>query len=257
MHGVDIVGTATVRAAAAQDGVALAGRAGGTSSYEVTLQPTTLTADRTLTLPDVAGTAITTGNLSSITSTGTLSSLTVTGDVTVDTSTLKVDSTNNRVGVVNASPAYALDVTGDINASSALRIGGTAVGTWTTFTPTWTATTTNPAIGNGFIGGSYTRVGKLIVGNAYVIAGSTTTYGAGAYLLSLPVAGSVQLGTVGSASLLDASGGYIAYHGTSIFNSSTQLEFRIGNGLGLFSPTVPVTMADSDQLRIDFCYEAA
>lgn len=48
------------RSAATQDGVALVGRAGGTSSYEVTLTPTTLTADRTLTLPDatttVAGT---------------------------------------------------------------------------------------------------------------------------------------------------------------------------------------------------------
>jgi hypothetical protein len=41
-------GTAT----AAQDGIILAGRAGGTSTYRVTLQPTTLSANRTLTLPD-------------------------------------------------------------------------------------------------------------------------------------------------------------------------------------------------------------
>jgi hypothetical protein len=39
-----------------------------------------------------------------ITSVGTLSSLTVSGDLTVDTSTLKVDSTNNRVGIGTASP---------------------------------------------------------------------------------------------------------------------------------------------------------
>ena len=60
---VDVVGTATVRAAATQDGVALAGRAGGTSTYEVTLTPTTLTADRTLTLPDDSGTVATTINV--------------------------------------------------------------------------------------------------------------------------------------------------------------------------------------------------
>lgn len=53
---LDVVGTITARAGATQDGVALAGRAGGTSSYEVTLQPTTLTADRTITLPDSSGT---------------------------------------------------------------------------------------------------------------------------------------------------------------------------------------------------------
>ena len=44
--------------------------------------------------------------------TATLASATITGDLTVDTSTLKVDSTNNRVGIVNASPAYPLDVAG-------------------------------------------------------------------------------------------------------------------------------------------------
>jgi hypothetical protein len=39
-------------AAATQDAVVLAGRAGGTNSYAVTLTPTTLTANRTVTIPD-------------------------------------------------------------------------------------------------------------------------------------------------------------------------------------------------------------
>lgn len=43
-------------AAATQDAVVLAGRAGGTSSYAVTLTPTTLSANRTVTLPDAATT---------------------------------------------------------------------------------------------------------------------------------------------------------------------------------------------------------
>jgi hypothetical protein len=41
-------------AAATQDAVVIAGRAGGTSSYAVTLTPTTLSASRTVTLPDAA-----------------------------------------------------------------------------------------------------------------------------------------------------------------------------------------------------------
>ena len=40
----------------------------------------------------------------------TFGSAIVTGDLTVDTSTFKVDSTNNRVGVLNASPDVSLDV---------------------------------------------------------------------------------------------------------------------------------------------------
>jgi len=158
---VDAVGTITAQNSSGQDAVRLQGRTGGSSNLRVSLTPATLTGNRTVTLPNATGTAITTGNLSDITSTGTLSSLTVSGDVTVDTSTLKVDSTNNRVGVVNASPAYALDVTGDINASSALRIGGNAIGTFTTYTPTIT-----PASGAfttlGAVYGKYTRVGKYV-----------------------------------------------------------------------------------------------
>jgi hypothetical protein len=44
--------TATARAAATQDSVILQGRAGGTGSYGVTITPTTLTASRTVTLPN-------------------------------------------------------------------------------------------------------------------------------------------------------------------------------------------------------------
>ena len=44
------------------------------------------------------------------TSVGTLASLTVSGDVTVDTSTLKVDSSNNRVGIGTTSPNNQLDI---------------------------------------------------------------------------------------------------------------------------------------------------
>lgn len=43
-------GSLTTRPAATQDGVVIAGRAGGTSTYNVTITPTTLTASRTLTL---------------------------------------------------------------------------------------------------------------------------------------------------------------------------------------------------------------
>ena len=40
----------------------------------------------------------------------TLSAPTITGDLVVDTNTLKVDSTNNRVGILNASPDVSLDI---------------------------------------------------------------------------------------------------------------------------------------------------
>jgi hypothetical protein len=70
--------TATARSTAVQDFVALQGRAGGTNSYGVTLTPTTLTASRTLTLPDASGTILQTGTTVTVQQGGT-GAITLTG----------------------------------------------------------------------------------------------------------------------------------------------------------------------------------
>jgi hypothetical protein len=56
----------TTRQAATQDGVILVGRAGGSGTYSVSITPTTLTANRTLTLPDAS--IIAAGSSSALTS---------------------------------------------------------------------------------------------------------------------------------------------------------------------------------------------
>lgn len=57
------------------------------------------------------------------------SSLTVVGNIQIDTSTLTVDSQNNRVGIGTTNPSHALEIAGNINISSGngLRLGGTQV----------------------------------------------------------------------------------------------------------------------------------
>jgi len=73
--------------------------------------------------------------------TATLASATITGDLTVDTSTLKVDSANNRVGIGTATPdnqlsvraasVATIDVRGGVGGAGALQISGngTTLGT--------------------------------------------------------------------------------------------------------------------------------
>ena len=58
------------------------------------------------------------------TSVGTLSSLTVSGDLTVDTSTLKVDSANNRVGIGTATPNVLFEVGNAGAGASVARLSG-------------------------------------------------------------------------------------------------------------------------------------
>jgi len=66
---------------------------------------------------------------------------------------------------------------------------------WVAYTPTWIASTTNPAIGNGTITGAYRRIGKTIDARVKILAGSTTTWGSGHYKISLPVAQHAALAT--------------------------------------------------------------
>lgn len=111
------------RAAATQDGVELIGRAGGTSSFKVTLTPTTLTASRTLTLPDNSGTILTTGATVTTAQGGTgLTSFTANGvlfasstSVLATGSALTFDGTN-------------LATTGTASATKFIPTGGTATG---------------------------------------------------------------------------------------------------------------------------------
>ena len=117
------------RAAATQDGVELIGRAGGSSSYKVTLTPTTLGGNRTLTLPDTTGTVALTGSTVasfSAGSTGFTPNTATTGAVTL-AGTLATTNGGTGLtsftanGVVYASSSSAL-ATG-----SALTFDGTTL----------------------------------------------------------------------------------------------------------------------------------
>jgi len=119
--------------AATQDAIVIAGRAGGTASYAVTLIPTTLAANRTVTLPDgnvtmIAGTTAVLATAQTFTAQQTLSSGLVIQTATAAAiaaianainTTDKVagkvvyDTTNNRImiasGAVSNSPWYVAD----------------------------------------------------------------------------------------------------------------------------------------------------
>ena len=93
----NIGGIQTWYSSTIQDGVNIIGRNGGTGSWRSILTPTTLSGNRTLTLPDVSGTVITTGNLSSITAVGTLTSGSIPSSLlsgTIDTARISGSYTN-------------------------------------------------------------------------------------------------------------------------------------------------------------------
>lgn len=116
--------------------------------------------------------------LSNVTTVGTLGSLGVTGDLTVNTNVLKVDTSNNRVGILDATPSVTLDV-GTATDAIHLPVGTTAqrptgaaghlrynstTGKFEGYTSSW-----------GDIGGSSGSSGGLTV-NTYTANGSTTAF---------------------------------------------------------------------------------
>jgi len=128
---------------------------------------------------------------------------------------------------------------------------------WESYTPTWTGSTTNPSVGAGFIEGRYCRLQTLIIATGFISPGAGWQTGSGNYRVSLPVTALSTNAPLGYAVLMDASAGYVGYTGLAMRQSATTAEFRIGNGSGLWSPTVPITLAQSDQMRFTLIYEAA
>lgn len=120
-------------------------------------------------------------------------------------------------------------------------------GTWT---PTWTASGTAPAIGNGSISGSYIKVGKKVVASVSLLAGSTTTFGTGKWFFSLPTSVGVSYNGVAVAERagFGFSGG---------FTLSNPVFAIIPGGPNEFSKDYPHAWAVNDRLYLTHTYKEA
>ncbi len=136
------------------------------------------------------------------------------------------------------------------------------IGEWTDYTPTWTATTTNPTIGNGTIVGRYSRIQNLILVQFNITFGSTTAKGSGQYRISVPVTAAATLSpyaVLGSGYLLDASAASVWTTAILVPNSATTIVgMKItGVGYGDVTDTNPFTFTIGDEINGTFFYKAA
>ena len=195
--------TSTARAAATQDSVILQGRAGGTSSYGVTLTPTTLTASRTLTLPDASGTILQSGTTVTTAQGGTgLTSFT-------------------SGGAVYATSASAL-TTGTLPTTA----GGTGLTSFTANGVAYASSTSALTTGSAltFDGTNFVTTGSA-TGTAFIPSGSTVPTN-GMYL---PAANTVAWSTATSERMrIDSSGnvGIGSNSPTSAFGATRYLEIK-------------------------------
>lgn len=133
-----------------------------------------------------------------------------------------------------------------------------AVGEWDTYTPTWTASSSNPSLGNGTIVGRFTRVGKTVTVSITLTMGSTTTYGTGNWRFSYPVAVRSSPDAApdfGSGRAYDSSAPlrYVL----SCLASSAGITCDADGFDPNVGPTIPFTWAQGDLLQLTITYEAA
>lgn len=123
------------------------------------------------------------------------------------------------------------------------------------YTPAWTAATTNPVIGNGTLLGEYERDGNYVIARVQASFGSTTTFGSGVYSFSLPIAPYTHAkDIIGTAYGLDSGTSFIV--GVSIIAvAGTTVQLLLGaapvNNVG---PTVPITWASGDRIQFEIRY---
>lgn len=132
---------------------------------------------------------------------------------------------------------------------------------WTTFTPTWTATVGNPAIGNGSLTGKYRRSANSDIVHFWIklLMGSTTTYGSGIYRFGIGAAPALSA----SAKLWAAPTGW-ARDASTTANYGIVARWDAGSNTfipseqgSLLTPTSPFTFANTDEIALQGWYEPA
>jgi hypothetical protein len=139
---------------------------------------------------------------------------------------------------------------------------GENTGVWQAFTPTWSAPTTNPSLGNGVLDGRYVVFGTMCTLVVGLVMGSTTTYGSGNWAFSLPK-------TAKKTSGINFYGvAHIRKVGTANYERIAQISPSIsttvinmftdptpGSNSANISATVPFTWGDGDSLGFQITYE--
>ncbi|MFJ8871098.1 hypothetical protein ACIRD6_35765 [Streptomyces sp. NPDC102473] len=131
---------------------------------------------------------------------------------------------------------------------------------WSSYTPVWTSTSTNPVLNNGTSVGRYLKIGRTCYVTILVTSGSTTTYGSGTYLFSLPFAsanaGVVQLGPARVSGVSTWDGHCYVNAGATTAGLTTNASAANAAG-GNITPTVPETWAAGAAFRFSLTYQTA
>lgn len=141
--------------------------------------------------------------------------------------------------------------------------GGSGGGTYADWTPTLTATTTNPTLGSGSEAtGRYTTVGNMVHATARIGFGTSgVNAGSGTYIVSLPTAMRTpvanEYGIIGTGMIYDSSGTTSRHVVVLRYNDTSVIIRADGAATNSVSNSSPWTWAASDSISLNLAYEKA
>ena len=155
----------------------------------------------------------------------------------LDGAPLHIDDANERVGVGNVSPSYALDVTGDINASSDIKLAGDSMprGIVASVRSAAAAGTNAAGVETAVVetDGTFTPVAGRKYRVTYNIGYIYKSVGAGNINVKL------RLGTGIAGTLLDEA--FFSYQGTDFYHPVEKTTFLTSTELGTSATKLTVT----------------
>jgi hypothetical protein len=167
------------------------------------------------------------------------------------------------ISQINGLTIIAASATSADSASYATTSSATTAfdGAWTSYTPSWTAASSNPAIGNGSLQGWYKLVGKTCFVRGNIVMGSTTTFGSGEWYVSMPFTASHADAILMSANLLDNGSAWynaLLNGARAGFNYKTAIQYQSTGSTALdVNATQPFTWANTDRFIWNGSYEIA
>jgi hypothetical protein len=146
--------------------------------------------------------------------------------------------------------------------ATTLSLSGSQIDTsWTSYVPVWTASVSNPVIGNGTIEGYYKVVGKTCFVRGNVAMGTTTTFGSGEWYISMPFTAVNADAILMTANLLDNGTAWynVTLNGARAgFNTKAPLQYQSTGGTANdVNATQPFTWTNTDRFIWNGSYEIA
>jgi hypothetical protein len=173
---------------------------------------------------------------------------------TTSTMALRIDTNEN------------ISIPGDVSITGSVIIPGSTIPidtAWTSYTPQWTSGFSPfPVLNNGTATGAYKVIGKTCFVRGIIVMGTTTTYGTGAWLISLPITASLAQSILIPAVMANLpTGGWYSglVNGGRIGNTSkAEIQWQTAAGTAdPLSATVPFTWGSADVFSFNGSYEIA